>query len=69
MPPGRARQLRRRIEGRRGGSSKGRWSSRKLTEHLRSFEELGLIRQDHARDMVIITDPGGLRRLADAPSP
>lgn len=57
------------MEGRRGGSSKGRWSSRKLTEHLRSFEELGLIRQDHARDMVIITDPGGLRRLADAPSP
>jgi len=68
MPPSRARQRRRRIEGRRGGSSKGRRSSHALTRHLRSFEELGLIRRDHARDMVIITDPGGLRRLADAPA-
>jgi len=69
VPPSRARQHRRRMEGRPGGSSKGRRSSHKLTEHLRSFEELGLIRRDHARDMVIITDPGGLRRLADAPGP
>jgi hypothetical protein len=67
VPPSRARQHRRRIEGRPGGSSKGRRSSHTLTRHLRSFEDLGLIRRDHARDMVIITDPGGLRRLADVP--
>jgi hypothetical protein len=65
MPPSRARQRRHRMEGRSGRSSTGRRSSHKLTEHLRSFEELGLIRRDNARDMVIITDPDGLRRLAD----
>ena len=34
------------------GPSKGRRSSQKLADHLRSFEELGLIRRDNARDAV-----------------
>jgi hypothetical protein len=46
-----------------GGASMstGPRSSQKLAAYLRSFEELGLIRRDNARDAVIITDPDGLR--------
>jgi hypothetical protein len=67
LPLSQARQLRRRMAG-RGGSSRGRRSSQKLADHLRSFEELGFIRRDSVRDAVIVTDPAGLRRLADAPA-
>jgi hypothetical protein len=62
LTPG--RQPRTRAEG-RANSSKGRPSSQHLASHLRSFEDLGLVRRDHARDLVIITDPVGLRRLAE----
>ena len=62
-----ARQLRRRMEG-RGGPSKGRRSTQRLAGHLRSFEELGLIRREHTRDAVIVSDPMGLRRLSDVPA-
>ena len=51
----------------RSGLSKGRRSSQKLADHLRSFEELGFIQRESARDIVIVTDPAGLRRLADSP--
>jgi hypothetical protein len=61
-----ARQAQRRMEG-RGGTSKGRRSSGKLAGHLRSFEDLGLIRRSSRLDAVIIADPAGLRRLADTP--
>ena len=50
----------------RGGSSRGRRSSKKLAGHLRSLENLGLIRRDSTRDAVIVADPAGLRRLADS---
>lgn len=63
----RAAQLHHRKEG-RGSSSKGRRSSHKLADDLRSLEELGLIRRDNSRDSVIITDPLGLRRLAAPPA-
>ena len=66
-PPGQAGQLQRLIAGRRG-SSKGRRSSQMLAGHLRSFEELGLIRRDHARDAVIVTNPVGLLTLACVPA-
>jgi hypothetical protein len=62
-----ARRLHRRTAG-HGGSSKGRRSSQKLADHLRGFEELGLIRRDHARDTVIVTNPAGLLRLAAVPA-
>jgi hypothetical protein len=60
-----ARQLRPRGEG-RPSTSKGRRSSHQLAGHLKAFEDLGLIRRDHARDAVIVTSPAGLRRLAEA---
>ena len=66
LPLSRSRQLQHLMPG-RGGSSKGRRSSQKLAGHLRSFEELGLIRRDYARDAVIIADPIGLLRLAGVP--
>ena len=64
----RARNLRRRIEGRSTSATKGRRSSKKLAAHLKTIEELGLIRRDNARDAIIITAPDGLRRLGDTPS-
>ena len=67
LPLSQARQLQRRMAGHRG-SSKGRRSSQKLADHLRGFEELGLIRRDHARDAVIVTNPIGLLRLAGVPA-
>ena len=66
-PLSQARRLQRRMAG-HSGSSKGRRSSQKLANHLRGFEELGLIRRDHARDTVIITNPIGLLRLAAVPA-
>lgn len=66
VPVSRARQFRLRMEGRRASATKGRRSSHKLAAHLRSFEALGLIRRDNAKDAIIITDPGGLRDLGDA---
>jgi hypothetical protein len=68
VPVSRARQLRRRMEGRSASISKGRRSSQQLAAHLRSFEELGLIRRDNARDAIIIIDPDGLCRLGEAPA-
>lgn len=62
LAPGRL--LRLRTED-RASASKGRRSSRNLANQLKSFEELGLIRRDHARDAVIVTDPAGLRRLTE----
>ena len=62
-----ARRVERLMDG-RGGSSKGRRSSQKLAEHLKRFEDLGLIWRDSTRDAVVIADPAGLRRLADAPT-
>jgi hypothetical protein len=51
-------------------STKGRRSSQKLADHLRSLEELGLVRRDRDRDLVIVVDPDGLRRLAETdPTP
>jgi hypothetical protein len=67
LPLSQGRQLRQRLQG-LDGSSKGRRSSQELAGHLRAFEELGLVRRDTARDAVIVTDPRGLRRLADAPA-
>ena len=67
LPLSRARQLHRRMAGHRG-SSKGRRSSQKLADHLRDFEELGLIRRDHAQDAVIVTNPIGLLTLAGVPA-
>jgi hypothetical protein len=66
VPLSRVRKLRRRVEGRSTSATKGRRSSKKLAAHLRTFEELGLIGRDNARDAIIITDPDGLRRLGDA---
>ena len=66
LPVSRARKVRLRMEGRSASATKGRRSSHKLAAHLRSFEELGLVRRDNARDAVIIADPDGLRRLGDA---
>lgn len=57
------RQLQRRPQS-RSGSTKGRRSSQKLSSYLKGFEELGLIKRDHIRDTVIVTDPAGLRKLA-----
>lgn len=56
------------MEGGGASMSRGRRSSQKLAAYLRSFEELGLIRRDNARDAVIITDPDGLRGFGDAPA-
>ena len=50
------RQLHLRVEG-RPSSSKGRRSSHHLAGHLKTYEDLGLVRRDHARDVVIVTDP------------
>jgi hypothetical protein len=66
LPVSRARKVRLRMEGRSASATKGRRSSHELAAHLRSFEELGLVRRDNARDAVIIADPDGLRRLGDA---
>jgi hypothetical protein len=44
----------------------GRRSSKELADHLTSFEQLGLIRRDNARDAIVITNPNDLRRLGDA---
>lgn len=54
-----------RLSSGRGGSSKGRRSSQKLSEHLRRLEDLGLIWRDGTRDAVVVADPAGLRQLAD----
>lgn len=67
LPLSQSRQPHRRMEG-RSGPDKGRRSSQKLADCLRSFEELGLIRRDNAQDTVIITDPAGLLKLAGAQS-
>lgn len=61
LTPG--RQLRLRVKG-RPSSSRGRRSSYRLACHLKDFEDLGLVRRDHARDVVIVTDPAGLHRLS-----
>ena len=68
LPVSRARKLRLRAGGAAAvpAATKGRRSSQKLATHLRSFEELGLVRRDNMRDAVIIADPDGLRRLGDA---
>ena len=62
-----ARQAERRMDS-RSGSSKGRRSSQKLSEHLRRLEDLGLIWRDGTRDAVVVADPAGLRQLADTPA-
>lgn len=64
----RARRARLLMEGRRASANRGRRSSQKLAAHLRSFEDLGLVRRDNARDAIVIIDPNGLRRLGDAPA-
>jgi hypothetical protein len=67
LPPSQARQLHHRMAGQKG-PGKGRRSSQKLADHLRGFEELGLIRRDHARDAVIVINPAGLLRLPGVPA-
>jgi hypothetical protein len=57
-----------RLAGGRGGSSRGRRSSQKLSEHLKRLEDLGLIWRDGTRDAVMVADPAGLRQLAGAPA-
>jgi hypothetical protein len=66
VPISRAKRLRRLMEGRSGNATEGRRSSKKLAAHLKTLEELGLVRRDNTRDAIIITDPDGLRRLGDA---
>jgi hypothetical protein len=60
------RRTRRRTRGLSSNSSKGSRSSERLAAYLKSLEDLGLVRRDHHRDAVFITDPVGLRKLRDA---
>lgn len=65
VPISQAQRLRLLMEGRSATMTKGRRSSKRLTSCLRSLEAIGLISRDNARDAIIITDPGALRRLGD----
>jgi hypothetical protein len=55
--------LRRKAQGLPGSSSKGSRATLRLSAHLKRLEGMGLVRRDNHRDMVIVTDPSGLRTL------